>query len=279
MGVRHAAAMLAGLFLTGWLCAGAGSAAQPGTGNGEAARPALLLADTAFRPRVTVSWETAAGPPVRMSGERAYRSRGDRSALGPQVDVYLGLGGSRLDKCLGHPRGAIVRVGVSKQVPSELFFDGLAENGRITVELRGVRMNQPVEPDTGTALIHFRYMPTDLTYCGIDPDFCNLYLTAAADDPIAEAVPNRGRFGVLDGGPGHGSAAARVESDGSVTMTFSFPYELLRHPRDPYLRATPGAFLEPEYFTVEMELLPLGVVRAPLAPAGAPPEGDAEEVR
>lgn len=263
------------ILVSGLLAAPLASAGHPAPAQVSPIAPApsgspLLLADTTSHPSVTVSWPSRDGSTVLLRGERAYRSRGGRTPLGPHLEAFVALGGARLEKGFGHPRGAVVQVGISKRDARRLYFADLAENGQITVTLRGVRMNQPAAPVIETALIHFRYMDTDLAYCGIDPDFCNLYLTRDPDDPLAMVIPDRARFGLLDGAPGHGRVTAAVEPDGSISIGVSFPYELLRHPRDPYLRATPGAFLEPQYFTVEMELLPAGVPREPPRPPAAP---------
>src|SRR6185295_4914778 len=103
------------------------------TGGGvHAADPPLLLADTSRWPRVTVEWETTDGKTVKLEGERGYKSPADKSPLGKNVDCYVALGGTRLDKGCGDPHGAILRVGLYKSDTKQLFFDGIREGGQIT---------------------------------------------------------------------------------------------------------------------------------------------------
>lgn len=219
--------------------------------------PKSLMADTGRTPRVTVSWPTQDGQTVKLEGERDYRSAADASALGKNVTCYVALGGTRLDKGFGDPHGAILRVGLYKKDAKELFFEGIAEGGEVVITLDHVWMNQPVEARPATGLMHERYMLGDLTACGLDGNARNLIVTADPEDPIKARVQlESARFGGLDGvGPEHGRVEAKVEKDGSVTMTVRFPYPLLRHVKDPYLRTKPGAFFEPQHFHVEMEVV------------------------
>ena len=53
------------------------------------------------------------------------------------------------------------------------------------------------------------------------------------------------------------------EDDGTLTMKARIPYALLRHSSDPWVRTTPGLFLEPYHFHVEFEMLPDGVEPRP----------------
>jgi hypothetical protein len=226
--------------------------------------PKLLLADTTRVPVVTVNWPTRDGKTVALSGARGYKSAGDKVLLGKNVEAYVALGGTRLERSAGDPDGAVVRCGLYKVDANQLFFENLAENAEITIEVRGVVMNQPALPRPKTGLMHLRYMLGDLKACGIDPTGRNLFVTADPDDPLKASVKEgSGKFGMLDGGPGHGSVAGVVEEDGTITMRFRFPYHALRHTKDPYQRTNPGGFFEPQHFHVEMELLPLGKAGEP----------------
>jgi hypothetical protein len=221
-----------------------------------AQEPPLLLADTTRWPHVTVTWETDDGKGVKLEGERGYKSPGDKTPLGKNIECYVALGGTRLDKGCGDPHGAILRVGLYKADTKQPFFEGIKEGGLITITLDHVYMNQPVEARPRTGLMHERYMLSDLTACGLDGNARNLIVTADPEDAVKSRVQLEStNLGGLDGGAEHGKVEAKVEEDGSVTMTVSFPYPLLRHVKDPYQRTKPGAFFEPQHFHVEMEVV------------------------
>ncbi len=229
------------------------AAAQPET----APAPALLLADTLHPPTVTVSWPTRDGGKAQFAGRRNYKSQGDKTLLGGNIELYVALGGTRVDRAQGDPRGASVRCGLYKLDSGKPFFTDIADEGVITITLAGIRMNQPAEPRVRSGLMHLKYMTKDLDACGIDSTGRNLFVTVDPEDPLKPTVTEgSGKFGWLDGAPGHGEAQGVVEEDGSVTLTFEFPYSILRHTRDPEQRTTPGSFFEPQHFHVEMELLP-----------------------
>lgn len=222
-------------------------------------RPSLLLADTLHPPLVTVSWATRGGGTTTLTGSRPYKSQGDKTLLGGNIEAYIALGGTRLDRGRGHPKSAFVRCGLYKLDSSKPFFEGIADDATITVAMSGIRMNQPAEPLVPSGLMHLKYMTSDLAACGIDSTGRNLFVTVDPEDPIkVTVVDGSGRFGWLDGAEGHGSAKGEVQADGSITITFSFPYALLRHTKDPEQRTTPGSFFEPQHFHIEMELMPAG---------------------
>ncbi len=244
------------------------------------AQTELLLADTTRRPRVTVSWPTSKGQTTTLQGDRGYESPGQKSLLGKNVEAYVALGGTRLDKGAGHPRGAVVRVGLYKLDAKKLFFDDIAETGIVTIKLEGIFMNQPAVPRPKTGLMHLKYILNDLQDCGLDGNDRNLLITVEPDDPVkAVTLADSGRWGGLDGkGDQHGSLTAAVQPDGSVSMVCTFPYPVLRHLKDPYQRSKPGAFFEPQHFHIEIELLPTAVAEPaapnqpakPAAPSTAP---------
>ena len=86
----------------------------------------LLLADDTRVPQVRVAWTRADGSRAEYETELVYGSPEDRESLGENLQAFVGLGGSRLEKGAGHPEGAIVRVGLFKSDRERLFF---AENG------------------------------------------------------------------------------------------------------------------------------------------------------
>lgn len=243
----------------------------------------LLLADDTRYPHITVSWPTVDGKTTTIQGDRAYRSPGDKVLLGKNIEAYVALGGTRLDKGMGHPKGAIVRIGLYKVDPKQLFFEDIAEGGVVTMTIEGIFMNQPVAARPQTGLMHLRYSLDDLASCGLDGNARNLFNSVDPNDPIQRSVrTDSARWGGLDGqGPEHGSMAATIQPDGSVKIVTKFPYPLIRHLKDPNLRSKPGAFFEPQHFHVEMELVPIAEADKPAAPAGQskdsgkPPSGEA----
>lgn len=262
----------------GWIGAALGAAAVA-LGHAAACEPPpILLADDAHPPRVTVSWTVRGGETTTLSGERKYQSPGEKTRLGANIDCYVALGGVRLDKAAADPDGAVIRVGLYKADAKKPFFEGLADDAVVTIRLDGVRLNQGAVARPKTGLMHLRYMLDDLTTCGISADGRNQYLTASKDDKaIGTVLPESARPGVLDGeGKGHGSITTETASDGSSTVTFKFPYALLRHQKDPSQRTTPGAFFEPQHFHCEVEFLPTEVAAArdgTKAPSASGPAG------
>jgi hypothetical protein len=226
--------------------------------------PKLLLADDSHPPRVTVSWPARGGETVTLEGERPYRSPGDKTLLGKNIECYASLGGTRVDKGCGHPDGAVIRVGLYKVDARRPFFESMADGGTLTIRLEGVFMNQPAVPRPKTGFMHLRYMMSDLANCGISPDGRNLYITASPEDRVLKIVAkDSARPGALDGGGAdHGSVIAEQNADGSSTITFHVPYALLRHLKDPSQRVAPGGFFEPQHFHCEIEFLPREVAAA-----------------
>lgn len=222
------------------------------------AQTPLLLADDTKQPHVTISWPTKDGKTVTLEGDRPYRSPGDKAPIGKNVECYVALGGTRLDRGQANGKGAIVRVGLYKIDTAKPFFEDIAGDGVVTIKLDRVFMNQPASPRPKTGMMHLRYMLDDLKACGLDAKARNLFVTVDPQDAIQKGVaPDSGRFGALDGrGTDHGSFAASVEADGSTSMVLKFPYSILRHTKDPNQRTQPGTFFEPQHFHAEMELLP-----------------------
>jgi hypothetical protein len=221
------------------------------------ATPAMLMADDTKQPRITVSWPTKSGTTAKVEGERAWRSPADKSLLGKNIECYAAMGGYRLEKGAGHPKGATVRAGLSKLDLRKLFFEDIAEGATVTITVDHIAMNQPAMPRPKTSLMQLKYRMSDLDACSLDGTNKSLLNTADPKDPLGELiVPGTARLGALDGQPGHGSVEAKVEADGTVTVTFKCPYVLFRHIRDPYQRTAPGSFFEPSIVNVEIELVP-----------------------
>ncbi|MBX3376470.1 MAG: hypothetical protein KF678_05645 [Phycisphaeraceae bacterium] len=227
----------------------------------------ILLAEDLKIPRVTIAWPVRDGGVATFSGERRYQSSAQKRELAPNIDVYVGLGGTRLDRGKADRRGAVVQVGLYKQDPGKPFFRDIKEGAAITIRLDRVVMNRPAAPVPRTSLVHMRYMLEDLQTCGLGGEARNLILTADKQDPVLQTYNElSARPGSLDGSsPDAGRVETRVEQDGAISLSLTLPYALLRHTQDPYQRTTPGGFFEPNHFHFEIELMPAG-------PAAPPPE-------
>lgn len=264
---RVLAIMLASVWL-GLVCAPGGAAPPP-----------LLLADDSRFPRITISWpvrESSRGgggageQEITLRGVRPYRAPGDERPLGRNISAYVGLGGTRVHKGVGHPDGATVLVGFYKVNTRRPFFDSIADGAEVTVTLDQIYMNQEVLPRPQTALMHVQYMLSDLASCGLGVEAMSLYNTAEPDDPVLYTIePGNARPGLFSGqwnGPGpRGHVTTEVAEDGAVSITWRFPYAALRHLQDPYQRGTPGGFFEPQHFHLELEVI------ASASPDAAPP--------
>lgn len=230
---------------------------------GEDGGPNLLLVDDAKLPHVAISWPTKGGGVKTLEADREYKSPGEKTYLGENLECFVALGGTRLDKGRGHPAGAIVRVGFYKKDPKELMFTEIADGAEISVRLAGVHFNQPVLPRPRTVLQHLKYMQADLESCGLGLEAMDQFNTMSETDDLAgKIVATNGRFGILDGREGGGEVKVRREEDGSITLEARFPYKLLRHLQDPWQRELPGSFFEPSHFHFEVEVLPEDVAKA-----------------
>jgi hypothetical protein len=247
---------------------------QPEAGRNQPADPPamMLLADTARVPRVEVTWPVESGDDVRLAGDRTYTSPQGKQALGRNVSAYVAMGGTRLDRGASHPKGAVVRVGLYKTDPAKPFFEGIPDGAKLTVRLTNVAMNQPVRPWPATVVMHLKYSPDELAGCGLGGAANALFYTVSRTDTLnGKITPDNGRMGFLDGSHSDGGTIdLRSEPDGSVSLVAVFPYALLRHMKDPWLRTAPGAFVEPNHFHIEFEVLPVAVADAITDPAARP---------
>jgi hypothetical protein len=227
--------------------------------------PSLLLVESDHKPHISIGWTTDSGERRVYEADRVWGADADRTPIGGNISAYVAVGGTRLQKGAGHPKGAIIRVGFYKINPDALFFDGVTAASVIDVEMRGVRFNQPVMPMTRTIIQHLKFSREALVSCRIPSNAWSLYNTVNRHETLnGRARPGYDtRLGALAGeNPGEGSATATVETDGTVTIRASIPYALFKHMRDPWQRAIPGTFLEPIHFHVEIEVLPEAVAAA-----------------
>lgn len=221
--------------------------------------PTILLPRTEQVPHVNIGWQTADGKAVSLAKSLAYSSDLDREDMGANIAGYVAMGGARLTKGAGHPRGAVVRVGFYKVDMNRQFFERIAAEGTVRVELRGVFMNQPAKPRQGSVVQHLKFSLDALKSCQMPSDAWSLYNTTLESDTLAGRVRPGidARLGVLGGKTNsEGRTELTVEDDGSITMRAMIPYALFKHVLDPWKRAIPGTFLEPMHFHVEYEVLP-----------------------
>jgi hypothetical protein len=224
----------------------------------------LLLADDSRVPHVRIVWTKSDGSQAQYEADLPYASPEQRDSLGENVQAFVGLGGTRLEKGAGHPAGAIVRVGLFKFDRDRLFFDDVAHGSEITIELTNVAFNQPVLPDPATLVHRLEYKTEDVQACGLTVDQAEMYNVASPDDDMGGAIlPQQVRFASLDGSdPGDASIHLAVEADGTITMVAAVPYRLLRHKGDPWGLEVPGTFFEPFHFDLEFQVLPAPVAAA-----------------
>lgn len=253
----------------------------------QAPGPVLFVDETAV-PKVTLTWPTEQGAVATYTRDLSFASSAGRSPIAPNLEAFVTIGGKRLDTGQGDPRGAILRVGFYKADPRELLFENIADNAVVTITLTGVRFNQQPYPEPETVLLHAQWTdPGGVFGCTPTLAELDLYLTSSTSDDLAGRITSaNGRLGALPpirhvrsaadaqpkpsepspaaAAPATGSArgtllgasAARLESDGSVTLEAAIPYPLLKHVEDPWLRTGPGEFLEPFHFHLEVEILP-----------------------
>ncbi len=232
----------------------------------------MFLVDDAKLPHVALSWPTRSdggAKEIALECDRAYRSPNEREFLARNLECFVALGGTRLDRGAGHPAGAILRVGFYKKDRSKPMFDDIADNGLISVRVTNVNFTAVPSPIHESALQHIKFLPDDLADCGLGGESVDQFNTVSAtDDLYGKVTPNNGRMGALDvalseaGKDGKGSIETIVEADGSVTFSAKFPYGLLRHVKDPWKRSLPGTFTEPQHFHIEIEVLPKEVADA-----------------
>ena len=243
------------------VCASLGvGAVAPGT----ASRGPLLLADDTRVPHVRVAWTRADGSRAEYRADLTYGSPEDRESVGENLQAFVGLGGSRLEKGAGHPEGAIVRVGFFKSDREGLFFTDIAHGSEISIELRNVAFNQPAVPDPRTLVHRLEYKVEDVEACGLTVDQTEMFNVASADDDMGGSIlPAQARFSSLDASePGEADVDLLLETDGSITLLARVPYRLLRHKGDPWGLEVPGTFFEPFRFDLEFQVLPEMVAEA-----------------
>ena len=224
--------------------------------------PDPLWIEATAQPTVHVQWRAANGTSKSHTRSLPYTEAVDRVLVGDNLQMYVSVGGTRLEVGAGHPRGVVVRLGLYKADEALPFFGSVDPDHPIEIELRGVRFKSSAVPIPESILQHLIFALNDVVACGLSEEFVNMYNLASEDDTLNGRVDEtRGRFGALNIDPREtttrlsqtGTAAVVVEADGSVTLKASFPYRMLRHQADPSSLDLPGTFFEPTVLQLEFE--------------------------
>ena len=243
----------------------------------------MLLVDDARPPAVTIEWPTRAGTRRSLEATLPYASPTQKQPIGANVAAYAAVGGTRIARGQGHPRGLTVRVGLYKGEVNEPFFEDIAPGASIRVLVEGIRMNQPAYPAPGTVLQHVQFTIAELEACNLGDASQNLFHTADPEDThtgrLTDADSRRGVLRVHTSETDREAEAQAAEpltealvgivklertAPDTFTLDAELPYGLLRHIADPWRLTTPGTFQEPSHFHVELEVLPEGVEPLPV---------------
>lgn len=229
----------------------------------------FLVINDQFLPRVRVEWEGAGSKPVVIERELQYTAPAMRTYVGHNLEVFVALGGARLDRQAGHPDGAIVRVGLYKVDPAKPFFEGLERDSLIEVKVTNVVFDKPAVARRESGVQHIKYSPEGLAECGLSGAAFELYNTADPSDNLNGSITDEnGRKGALV--EGDSEFIVTQEPDGSYTMVARLRYSMLRHILDPWQLTKPGTFLEPVHFHLEFEAIPQLHVPESLRPIPLP---------
>lgn len=236
----------------------------------------FLVIDDRFVPHVHVRYPGSEAKPVEFESDQPYVAPAMKTDLGGNLQCYVALGGTRLDKQAGDPDGAIVRVGFYKRDPNRPLFEGMENNEVVEVTVTNIVFDKPAVATAESGLQHLKYSQDGLAECGLAGAAFELYNTVSLTDNLRGSITTaNGRMGSLasNGADLH----VTHESDGSFTLSARFPYELLRHVQDPWKLSKPGTFLEPLHFHIEFEAVPYLRVPDALRPIQdeAAPEGGA----
>ena len=228
-----------------------------------AAQPVgLFSVDSTRIPTLTLSWTQVDGDRVEIVAALPYGVDADRAELGSNVQAYVAIGGTRLSKGAGHPRGTLVRVGFYKVFAPSPFFANIKPGTNVDVSLSGVAFDRPANPIADTVVMHLKYNPDDLVSCGLPPGAFECFNLASEVDLLNDRVipGTDARVGVLAKGAESGARSdAVLNEDGTMTLSASVPYAFFRNILDPWASELPGTFLEPIHFHLEVEILPEGV--------------------
>ncbi len=224
----------------------------------------ILMIDDSRQPHVLVRWVRADGTESLLEADLPYTSPQVRKTLGENIEVFVALGGARLEKGVGYAGGAIVRVGLYKVDRDLLMFEDIANGSEVVIELTNVVFNQPATPNYETIVQRLEYKVSDVVACGLTINQTEMFNIVSADDNMGGTIlPEQVRYSSLGNSDGDdGRAAVVVEEDGSISLRVVMPYRLLRHKGDPWALEVPGTFFEPFHFDLEYEVLPRDIAEA-----------------
>ncbi len=255
------------------LAVGLGMVAAPAAGQaqdpaGETHDLGLLWIEAEAKPTLKISWQDSTGHRHSHSMRLAYTEADQRVRVADNLELYVSVGGTRLEVGAGHPRGAVVRIGVYKADTLRPMFGSIDPAELIVIELDGVRFAGDAVPRPESIVQHLSYAVDDVVACGLTKEYVNMYNLASEEDTLnRRAIGKRGRSGVIrtDMKDFEGEevesrqvALARLGTrpDGSVSLWAALPYQLLRHRGDPSQLDLPGTFFEPYNFHLEFEAVP-----------------------
>ena len=226
----------------------------------EPARPSILLVDDSVHPEVIIRWDSTSGP-VEHRATYAYTAPVGGEPIAPNLLGYACVGGTRVETGAGHPKGLVLRVGLTKEAAAKPLFEDIAPGSFIEIEMRSVRVQQPVQVHQGTGLMHLKYALRDLEACSIPGTARNQYLLEDPKDTLGGRVIDgtNATPGALSGDEGMGTITTSVsgEDHDRIDIRVSVPYGMLRHLLDPWESDLPNTFFEPIHFHTEVELLPI----------------------
>jgi len=241
-------------------------APQPPTPTPSSVRPGLLLIDEDQHPSVEISW-VVDGTRQSFTATLPYSAPIGGEPIGHNVKCYVALGGTRIETGAGHPKGALIRLGITKIDPNRAFFAGIDPHTDLEMTVTGVHFNQPVKYNKGTGLMHLKYGLGDLKACSLPGTARNQYLLSDPKDTLGgrivagvNATPGA-LDGTTDGAYRHGEIIIETDPDDPsiISMHVRVPYGLLRHLQDPWKSDLPGTFFEPIHMHAEAELIPVDV--------------------
>ncbi len=235
-------------------------------------QPTLLLVDDSVIPSVEVRW-VANGEVLTFKGDMPYTAPAGGDPIAKNVKCYVALGGTRVETGAGHPKGAVIRLGITKIDGNRAFFANIDPHTEIEFTIKGVRFNQPVKYHQGTGMMHLKYAIGDLKACALPGTARNQYLLSDPEDTLGGRViaGENATPGALDGQDSNGSMTVEVDEHDQalVNMFVRVPFGMLRHLQDPWVSDLPGTFFEPIHMHAEAELIPTNaqkLVREPIVP-------------
>ncbi len=222
--------------------------------------PGLLLIDEDVHPSVKVSW-VAGGQEQAFTGTMPFTAPVGGEPIGKNIKCYVTMGGTRIETGAGHPKGAVIRLGVTKVDNARAFFAQIDPHTSIEFVVTGIKFNQPVKYHQGTGMMHLKYALGDLAACELPATARNQYLLSDPDDTLGGRViaGENATPGALDGQENHGELVVEIDEHDPtmVSMRLRVPFGMLRHLQDPWKSDLPGTFFEPIHMHAEAELIPI----------------------